>query len=303
MSAPLKILVAGRTGQLARALVRCAEEDDNLDLIASGRPELDITDPLSCRWAIDGVRPDIVINPAAFTNVDAATTNPDMAEAVNAKGAGYLAAAAAAKGIPIIHISTDYVFDGTKPDAYVEDDRVNPINTYGKTKLAGESAIGSLSPHHLILRTAWVYSIYEPNFVASVLKKASGPHPMAMVTDQIGNPTSAADLAGALLQIARKMTSGDWERLSGVYHLAGPEPMTRHAWAHAILSASRALSGPDCDVQEAVTADFPTPARRPLQTSLDSGRCSTLFDVTLPPADLSLRATVGSLLKTKETLA
>lgn len=302
MSTPLKILVAGRSGQLAQALQKCADADPRLELRALGRPDLDIADPQACRSAVETFKPDMIINAAAFANVDAATTCPDMAVAVNALGPGHLASAAAAARKPVVHISTDYVFDGKKETAYIESDTTCPINTYGETKLAGEDAVVRENPQHLILRTAWLYSAHEPNFVSRILSAAAGDQPLAMVTDQIGNPTSAADLARVLLLLARHMTDSDWNRLSGVYHLAGPEAMSRHAWASAVLGASRACGGPHRSVAEAVSEDFPTPARRPLRTSLDSSRFSAAFGIHLPPAEQSVAEAVRSLLHAKESL-
>lgn len=300
MSRPLRILVAGRNGQLARALRHCAGSGAGPELHAAGRPDLDISDPQSCRRAVESFRPDVIFNPAAFTNVDGATTCPDAAWAVNSLGAGHLAAAAAQAQVPIVHISTDYVFDGTKTTAYVESDPVSPVNTYGETKLAGEAAVIRENPRHLVLRTAWLYSPFEPNFAARTLAAAAGDRPLAMVTDQIGNPTSATDLARAMLVLARHMRASDWDRISGTYHLAGPDSMSRHAWASAILDASRTCGGPHRPVGEAVSADFPTPAKRPLRTSLDSGHFARTFGIHLPPAEKSLSAAVRCLLHRRE---
>jgi dTDP-4-dehydrorhamnose reductase len=242
-------------------------------------------------------RPDLVLNLAAYTNVDAAEQHRQEAEAVNTAGAGNLARAAAAHDTPIVHVSTDYVFDGQKTDAYVETDNTNPINSYGKTKLAGERQVGGANPMHLVVRTAWLYSPFGQNFVSKLLAVAASGRSCDIVADQIGNPTSALDLAKALLVITRQLASTGWIGQSGVFHLASPEPMSRFDWAQTLMELSARMSGPVCSIRAAITDDFPTPAARPLRTILDSSRFNETFGFNFPSAEKSMGDVLRSMLR------
>ncbi|MCX2722856.1 dTDP-4-dehydrorhamnose reductase [Roseibium salinum] len=291
-----KILVAGKSGQLARSLEDCAVDYPEIGLHLLGRPHFDITSLPSCQIGIAALRPDIVINAAAFTDVDGAESNPAEARRINVLGAKNLAKAAASNGIPVIHISTDYVFDGTAKTAYAEFDRTNPINVYGQSKLEGEQLVRETNPRHLVLRTAWLYSPFGVNFVSKVLKAAAGATKLSIVDDQIGNPTSALDLAHALLDLCGQLSGSEWDDFSGIYHLAGPISMSRHELAQQIMAASKRLAGPSCEIRSASTADFPTPATRPLRTALDTSRYRNTFGLSFPQPDQSLTKVVGDLL-------
>jgi len=297
MSGKTRVLVAGKNGQLARSLQSLAGAASDLDFRFFGRQELDITDATACRAIVDRHRPDLVLNLAAYTDVDAAELHPQEADAVNSAGAGNLARAAAAREAPIVHVSTDYVFDGRKLSAYDETDETHPVNRYGASKLSGERLVEQANPNHLVVRTAWLYSPFARNFVSRLLSAAASRRSCAIVADQIGNPTSALDLAGALLVITRRLVEKDRDALSGVYHLASPEPMSRFEWARMIVGLSAGMSGPDCRIQAATTSDFPTPATRPLRTALNSGRFHESFGFDFPPAQKSMSDVLRLLLQ------
>jgi len=290
------ILVAGKSGQLARSIAASARNVPDLSIHLAGRPGLDITSQPSCQMAIDNLRPDLVINTAAFTDVDRAESSPEEARHINSDGARNLAQAAAAHSIPVLHISTDYVFDGSKQTAYVEWDTPNPVNTYGLSKLDGEQAVMEANPQHLILRTAWLYSPFGASFISKILKAAAGATELSIVDDQIGNPTSTLDLARVLLELSRQLLAKDWGKISGVYHLASAVSMSRYALAEQVMAASRSCSGPACEIRTANTAQFPTPAPRPLRTALDTTRTLTTFGLDFPPPEQSLTKVVGALL-------
>lgn len=297
MTGKTRVLVAGKHGQLARSLKSLAGTAPDLDLRFFGRQDLDITDGSACHAIVGRHRPDLVLNLAAYTNVDAAERHWQEAEAVNAAGAGNLARAAAAHDAPIVHVSTDYVFDGRKPSAYRESDDTNPINRYGASKLAGERQVGQGNPRHLVVRTAWLYSPFGQNFVSRLLSAAASGRSCGIVADQIGNPTSALDLAEALLVITRRLAGRDRDAPTGIYHLASPEPMSRFEWARLIVGLSARVSGPSCPIEAAATSDFPTTAARPLRTALNSGRFHDAFGFDFPPAQKSMSDVLRFLLQ------
>ncbi|TIM17034.1 MAG: dTDP-4-dehydrorhamnose reductase, partial [Mesorhizobium sp.] len=185
----MRLVVTGRDGQVAASLLEAGPAAAGVEVIAIGRPQLDLARPDTVIEAIAAAKPDIVVSAAAYTAVDQAEDEPDLAFAVNAVGAGKVAQAASRLGVPVIHLSTDYVFDGTKDAAYVETDATAPRSVYGASKLAGEQAVASANPHHLILRTAWVYSPFGKNFVKTMLRLAADRDEIAVVADQWGNPT------------------------------------------------------------------------------------------------------------------
>ena len=207
----MRILVAGQQGQLARALLGQAQGRSGFDVVALGRPQLDLLDNGSIARAIDAVRPDLVVNAAAYTAVDKAETDAEAAFAINCDGAGELAAVTHAGGCPILHISTDFVFDGTKAEPYVETDRANPICVYARSKLAGEAAVAAGNSRHLILRTAWLHAPYGQNFLRTILRLARERPQLRVVSDQWGNPTFAPHLADAILAIAVRLGDGKGE--------------------------------------------------------------------------------------------
>ena len=307
-----RILVAGREGQVARAL---READADATIVALGRPDLDLTDPATLRRAVADVAPDIVVNAAAYTAVDRAEEEPDAAMAVNAVGAGHLAGAAAARGIPLIHLSTDYVFDGRLGRPYREDDPVGPAGAYGRSKLDGERRVsetmGAAGGRHAIVRTSWVHAPYGGNFVRTMLRLAEARDEVRVVADQRGRPTYAPHMADALLALARAMlsddgvdegaSSGAGSRASGgvggTFHVAGGGETTWAGLAGAVFEASGALGGPVARVVPIGTVDYPTAAARPPDSRLDTSRFEAATGHVMPPWRDGVRACVAALLE------
>ncbi len=278
-----KLLVVGGSGQLARSLMDAAPRYPGYDVVFMGRPALDLLDPSSVSHSLDAVRPDWVINAAAYTAVDRAEGDPDRAFAVNRNGAGDLAAAAARHGAPLIHISTDYVFNGTKPGAYTEADKPNPVSVYGRSKLEGEERVASANPRHLILRTSWVYSEHGSNFVKTMLRLASERPELKVVADQYGNPTCAGDLARAIFDLIGGVVNTEPNAVAwGVYHATGHGTTNWHGLAERIVQESTYCGRPSVPVRPITTADFPTAARRPANSILDCGKLESTFGVRLP---------------------
>ena len=290
----MRIVVTGREGQVARSLAERAALRPDIDLIALGRPNLDLLDPAAIYRAVAAARPDLVVSAAAYTAVDQAEDEPDLAYAINAVGAGAVAAAAAAAGAPVIHLSTDYVFSGDKAGHYVEDDPTGPTSAYGRSKLAGEVAVAAANPRHVILRTAWVYSPFGKNFAKTMLRLAETRETVSVVADQWGNPTSALDIADGILHIAAALAAGTAS--SGIFHLAGTGATNWAGFAEAVFTASEALGGPSAKVVPITTADYPTKARRPANSRLDCARLDATFGWRAPDWQVSCRAVVERLL-------
>jgi dTDP-4-dehydrorhamnose reductase len=283
---PIKVLVAGADGQLARSLIEAtATRTREFNLVALGPPTLDLCDRASLLGALDRTAPALVINAAAYTAVDRAESEPELAFAVNCDGAGTLAEITSERDIPLIHISTDYVFDGAKSGAYQETDATNPQSVYGRSKRAGEERVASANPQHLILRTSWLYSPYGGNFVKTMLRLAAERPELKVVNDQHGNPTFAADLAAAILVMASRVAGDTSGRAAwGTYHVAGAGDTTWHGFAERILAAAaRQGHAPAVPVRPIATSEFRTPARRPANSRLDCRKLDRVFDLRLPP--------------------
>jgi dTDP-4-dehydrorhamnose reductase len=277
----MRILVTGREGQVARALLNVAGGDVVID--ALGRPELDVTDRASIDLAIRRLSPDILVNAAAYTAVDKAETDEASAFAVNGQGAGNAAAAAATAGIPIIHVSTDYVFSGDKEDPYREDDPTRPINVYGRSKLAGEQAVIAANLAHVILRTSWVYAPWGSNFVRTMLRLAAERDTVRVVADQWGAPTYAIDIAEGILTVARTaLGDAGGEAWRGIFHMTAAGATNWASFAEAIFSASAARGGPTSIVEPITAAEYPTCARRPANSLLDNTKFHATFGHDLP---------------------
>jgi dTDP-4-dehydrorhamnose reductase len=288
----MKLLVLGAGGQVGHELRRLAWPAD-YRVAAFDRAGVDITQGEAVAAAFDCERPDIVINAAAYTAVDRAESEPDIAWAGNCAGPGHLAAACRAAGIPLIHISTDYVFDGSKQGPYREDDPVNPLGVYGHSKEAGDRAVREALPEHVILRTAWVYSAHGHNFVKTMLRVAAERPVLRVVADQIGSPTSAGDIAGAIAAIVRRVAAGDprW----GTYHFAGGGAVTWHGFAEAIFELAALWRGAAPKVEAITTADYPTPARRPANSVLDCRHIGEAFGIAPRPWREALAEVIGEL--------
>jgi dTDP-4-dehydrorhamnose reductase len=285
----MRIFVIGRNGQIARSLIEGAVGRKGIQVDALSPPELDITKPETVYRSLEKAQPDLVVNPAAFTAVDEAEEMRDMAFAINRDGAGVVAKAAAANNIPLIHLSTDYVFDGRKGSPYLESDPVGPINVYGRSKLEGELAVQQEQPKHIILRTAWVYAPFGTNFVRTMLRLASQRDSIRVVDDQEGCPTYAPDIAAAILTIAERMQRDQWPaRYFGITNLAGPERITWCNFARAIMTRAALHGMPCARIDPIGTAEYSTRAARPAYSQLATDRLASLFGIHLPPMDESL---------------
>jgi dTDP-4-dehydrorhamnose reductase len=284
------ILVAGRAGQLARALIRAAGRAQ-VPLIAAGRPELDLTDADRVGRVIAAIRPSAIINAAGYTAVDLAESEPERASALNLEAAARLAVAAWQAAIPLIHLSTDYVFDGRKPSPYHEDDQASPLNAYGRSKLAGEQAVRDACPTAVVLRTSWVYGPAGRNFLRTMLDFATTRDVVRVVDDQHGAPTAAADLAGAILTIAIAADPGR----AGLYHLTASGETTWHGFAAAIFAGWRERGHRVPRLMPISSADYPTAARRPANSRLDCSRVAASFGIRLPHWQASLAACLDEI--------
>jgi dTDP-4-dehydrorhamnose reductase len=293
------ILVAGKSGQLARCLLDSTVLH-NVPMVAVGRPELDLESGEGIDRVIAAVEPSAIVNAAAYTAVDRAEAESERAFAVNCDGATLLAAGAARRGIPFIQISTDYVFDGSKRSPYREDDVPAPQNVYGSSKLAGEIAVLKACPGAAVIRTSWVYSPYGNNFVRTMLRLSDEQPVVRIVEDQRGTPTSAADLAVAILAIVEQLRSANGSDDAGIYHLAGDGETSWHGFATAVF-ASLARRGRRVPTLQAITtAEYPTPTRRPKNSCLDSSKAERVFGVRLPPWRSSLEECLDQLEIPKE---
>jgi dTDP-4-dehydrorhamnose reductase len=288
----MRVLVLGAGGQVGSELLRHSWPADT-KLIAFDRGGLDITRREAVSAAIAGERPDVVVNAAAYTAVDRAESERDAAWAVNCTGLATIAAACRKAGIPLIHISTDYVFDGTKTGPYRENDPVNPLGVYGASKEGGERAVREALREHVILRTAWVYSAQGHNFVRTMLRLATERPVLRVVADQIGSPTSAADIAVAIAQVAQHITHGNtaW----GTYHFTDAGTVTWHGFAEAVFDLAARWRGPPPRVEAITTADYPTPARRPANSVLDCSRIAAAFAIEPRPWRVALAEVIEEL--------
>jgi dTDP-4-dehydrorhamnose reductase len=278
----MKVLVTGKEGQLVKSLLERSQGRPGLRLTALGRPDLDLEQPGSAAEAIARFAPDVVINAAAYTAVDQAEDEPDRAFRINGEAAGEVAAAARAAGARIIHISTDYVFDGGGEGAYAEDAPVNPLGVYGRSKLAGEEQVRSANPHHAIVRTAWVYSPFGKNFLKTMIALGATRDLVTVVADQYGNPSSALDLADGLLAVVERWSQGAGSGLGETYHLAGTGSASWYDFAAFIFAELAALGLPSAEVQPLSTADWPTKAVRPRNSRLDSSKFARDFGFEMP---------------------
>ncbi|MBR0740732.1 dTDP-4-dehydrorhamnose reductase [Bradyrhizobium liaoningense] len=288
------ILIAGRNGQLARCLRELAAMR-GLPVVALGRPELDLESRAGIDKLIASIAPSAIINAAAYTAVDQAESETAKAFSVNRDGAAALADIAWQMNIPLIHHSTDYVFDGSKPDAYDESDIPAPLNAYGASKLAGEAAVLAAHPLATVIRCSWLYSPYGSNFVRTMLRLCETQQTVRVVRDQHGNPTSAFDLADAVLRIAERSAMDDRRATAGIFHLAGQGETNWHDFAQAIF-CERSRRGARIPALEAITTEeFPTAARRPRNSRLDSSKAERVFGIRLAPWRHALKACLEQL--------
>ena len=292
----LRIAVTGWSGQVVCAMLERVPV--GVEVIALRRPDLDLAQPKTVAPALRSARPDVIVNTAAYTAVDQAESEPELAMRVNGEAAGEAARAAAALGIPVIQLSTDYVFDGGLARPYREDDATGPISAYGASKLAGEQAVAAATDNHAILRTAWIYSPFGKNFVKTMLHLAETRDEIGVVADQAGCPTSALDIADAIFTVARNLTARmDDARLRGVFHMSAAGEAVWADVAEAIFAERERQGGKPIRVKRIATADYPTPARRPANSRLDCSKLSQAHGVRLPDWQSSLGACVARLLK------
>ncbi len=290
------ILITGGGGQLARALGAAAGAA-GVAAIRVGRPEFDFDRPDSLDAVMRDHAPALVVNTAAYTAVDTAETDEAAAYRANRDGPAWLAALAAARGTPLIHLSTDYVFDGRKGAPYRETDPTSPQGVYGASKLAGEQAVLRSGARAIVLRTSWVYASEGKNFVLTMLSAARRTDRLRVVADQKGCPTVASDLAEAIVAIAGRLRRTGWQDgYGGVFHAAGTGWTTWHGFAEAIFAnaARHEVAAPV--VEPIATADWPTPARRPADLRLDCTKLAGTFDVRLPDWQGSLSRTIDEIL-------
>ena len=291
----MRVAVTGRQGQVVQALLECAAGTGDT-IVTLARPDFDLMQPAGLEVALAAAKPDVVVSAAAYTAVDAAESDRETAFAVNAAGAGAVAAAAAKLRIPVIQLSTDYVFDGTLERPYREGDATGPQGVYGASKLAGEQAVAAANDDHAILRISWVYSPFGKNFVRTMLTVAGQREELTVVADQHGAPGNAHDIARGILSVARNLvTRPDDRALRGTFHMSAAGATHWAGFAEAIFDASRRVRGPSARVRHITTAEYPTPARRPANSRLDSGKLASVHGVSLPDWRDSLPACVERL--------
>lgn len=288
----MRIAVTGRNGQVVQSLIERAPTRGHV-ILPLGRPGFDLADVASVRAALLAARPDAIVSAAAYTAVDKAEAESELAFAVNATGAGAIAAAAATLGVPVVHLSTDFVFDGTKPDPYVETDPTGPLGVYGASKLAGEQAVLAAHADAAILRTAWVYSPFGNNFLKTMLRLAETRDELGVVADQVGNPTSALDIADAVLQVAERLAADTSPDLRGIFHMTAEGGTSWAGFAEAIFAASARNGGPTANVRHITTADYLTPARRPANSRLDCSKLASIHDIRIGPWAHAVEAIVA----------
>ena len=296
----MKILVFGAGGQVGREVSR-TPRPGSFELLTLDKSSGDITDPTAVSTVIARQNPDLVINLAAYTAVDRAESEPELAWAINCAGAANIAAACGKTETPLIHLSTDYVFDGCKAEPYREEDAVNPLNVYGRSKEAGERAVREAAMRHVLLRTAWVYGAYGTNFVRTMLRLGTERPVLRVVADQRGCPTAATDIASALIRIARQIHQGraEW----GTFHFAGAGSTSWYGFAEEIVEFAErfgAWRGASRPRVEAITTDqYTSTAQRPRNSQLDCRKIEASFGISPSPWRSSLAAVVRELVGEK----
>lgn len=291
-----RVLVTGAAGQVGSELMR-ATWPAGWTLLGCNRGELDIAG-VAAEAALDRLAPDLVVNAAAYTAVDRAESEKDAAHAANCAGPALLARYCARRRLPLLHLSTDFVFDGSADRPYREADAVHPINVYGVSKEAGEQAIRAALDRHLILRTSWVFGVAGHNFVKAIRRRAAEGGALRVVADQYGRPTAARDIAHALVRLAELARAGaaPW----GTFHFAGAEPTSWHGFARAIVALGEA---PETPVAAIATEEYPTPARRPKFTVLDVGKIETMLEIPAPDWRRGLRDVIAELTLARRDLS
>ncbi|OAN69441.1 dTDP-4-dehydrorhamnose reductase [Rhodobacteraceae bacterium EhC02] len=283
----MRVLVFGQTGQVATELARQAAPD--MAMTCLGRDRADLSDPAACAAAIAASDADVVINAAAYTAVDRAESEEDLATTINGTAPGAMAAACKAAGIPFLHVSTDYVFDGSGTRPWQPDDATGPLGAYGRSKLVGEQAVRAAGGAHAIMRTSWVFSAHGANFVKTMLRLGAERDKLTIVADQIGGPTAAADIAAALLTMARAFHAG--QGTTGTYHFSGAPDVSWADFAREIFAQADLT----CAVTDIPTSAYPTPARRPGNSRMDCTGLTRDFGIKRPDWRASLASVMSDL--------
>ncbi|HYP57322.1 MAG TPA: dTDP-4-dehydrorhamnose reductase [Beijerinckia sp.] len=292
----MRIAVTGSKGQVALSLLERGPLA-GVEVVAIGRPQLDLHQPKTIEKALAAAASDLVVNAAAFTAVDKAETENAAAIRINAEGAGHVARVAAELGLPIIQLSTDYVFDGTLDRPYREDDPTGPISTYGRSKLAGEEAVARANPRHVILRTAWVYSPFGHNFMKTMLRLGEAQEEVSVVADQHGTPTSALDIADGVIAVAKALAvRGNELSLHGLFHMTGTGEASWADFAEEIFAQAASQGRKPVLVRRIASKDYPTPVQRPLNSRLSNEKLAQVFGIALADWRLSTRVCVERLL-------
>jgi dTDP-4-dehydrorhamnose reductase len=294
----MRILLTGANGQVGWELSNRGGQW-GLEILALDRSDLDITNPVSVRREVNRSGVFLVVNAAGYTAVDKAESEPELAFAVNRDGPAYLASACGKAGIPLVHISTDFIFDGQKQDPYFETDQVSPLSVYGKSKAAGEVAVRELLSEHVIIRTSWVYGVHGHNFVKTILRLGREREVVQVVDDQYGCPTYAADLAETILRVAAHVLEGrqiHW----GTYHYCGKGVTTWHGFAEAVFALANQYTSLKVKTIEPIsTAEYPTPAKRPANSVLDCSLMEKEFDIRSRPWSASLARMIKEMFSIK----
>lgn len=288
----MRLAVTGKNGQVVRSLLALSSSET--EIVALGRPEFDLTSPNTIYAALAAMNPDVIISAAAYTAVDKAEDEPELAYAVNATGAGAIAEAAAKLNIPVIHISTDYVFDGTKSGLYIETDEPNPKTIYGASKLEGERLVAAANAKHVILRTAWVYSPYGNNFLKTMLRLGRDRTEISVVSDQQGNPTSAANIAATILNICHVITNNNFHNW-GIYHLVDDSEATWCRWAEYIFQYANL----PVNIKPIKGTDYLSKAQRPTNSRLCSEKLKRTFSCELHDWKSSTQVVINEIEHTK----
>ncbi|HLP67340.1 MAG TPA: dTDP-4-dehydrorhamnose reductase [Rhizobium sp.] len=294
-----RYVVTGLNGQVVSALVERAGIRAGVEILPIGRPDLDLANMDSIEKALSAARPDVIISAAAYTAVDQAEDDEAAAFAVNAVAVGEIGKVAKKLGVPVVHLSTDYVFDGEKATPYGETDPVNPLGVYGRSKLEGERLLATVCDDYAILRTAWVYSPIGKNFLRTMLRLAQDRDALNVVADQYGNPTSALDIADAVLLVGRNLLASRDADLRGIFHMAGSGEASWADFATEIFRVSGAEGGPVAKVAPIPSSDYPTPASRPKNSRLNCGKLASIHNVRLPDWKSSTLTVVSRLLSSR----
>lgn len=291
----MRILVTGSSGQVVRSMIERGAGSGH-EILPLGRPHLDLAaEPSQIVAAVSAAKPDAIVSAAAYTLVDKAESESDLAFAVNARGPRAIAAAAKELDVPLVHLSTDYVFDGSSTRPYSEQDATHPTTVYGASKLAGEQAILEEHGNSAVLRTAWVYSPFGSNFVKTMLRLAGDRDELRVVADQLGNPTSALDIAEAVLSVTSNLHERRGPEYRGLFHMTGRGEASWAELASAVFEISARTGGPTATVIPITSAEYPTPAKRPRNSRLDCSKLESVHGVRLPDWRSSLQEVVHAV--------